>query len=67
MVTYDGKDIDPWVFLKLPKDVDLTTLKKIYKKISKKHHPDLNKNIKNDYFIVSVLCINEIKEYIKKK
>ena len=66
MVVYNGKEIDPWEFLNLPKNTDLITLKKIYKKISKKYHPDINKETPNDFFIISILSINEIKETIKK-
>ncbi len=67
MVVYNGELIDPWKFLNLPKNTDLATLKKIYKKISKKYHPDKTKEATNDIFIISILAINEIKETIKKK
>ena len=66
MIVYNGKEIDPWKFLNLPKNTDLITLKKLYKKISKKYHPDINKETTNDFFIISILSINEIKETIKK-
>ena len=68
MVIYDGKEIDPWNFLNIPKNTDLQTLKKIYKTISKQYHPDINNTGScNDFFIIAILSINEIKDHIKKK
>jgi preprotein translocase subunit Sec63 len=42
MITFNAGDIDPHLILGIPTGADAATIKKAYRRLAKKYHPDVN-------------------------